>query len=90
MPLLAGLAVRDAAAQLTGDDSCRLKWPNDVVYRGQKLAGLLCERVSKADLIGVGLNVNTAIRRSAPKALREQITSLAAIAGETNRPDRRR
>ena len=37
-------------------------------------------RVSKADLIGVGLNVNLDPRK-APAALREQITSLAAIAG---------
>src|SRR4051812_22768577 len=66
VPLLAGLAVRDAAAELCGDESVALKWPNDVVHGGGKLAGLLCERVSKVDLIGVGLNVNTNIQR-APK-----------------------
>jgi BirA family biotin operon repressor/biotin-[acetyl-CoA-carboxylase] ligase len=81
VPLLAGLAVRDAAAELCGDDRIALKWPNDVVYQGLKLAGVLCERVSKADLIGVGLNVNIDPHK-APRALREQITSLAAIAGK--------
>ncbi len=81
VPLAAGLAVRNAAAELTGEDSIALKWPNDVVFNGRKLAGLLCERVNKADLIGVGLNVNTNVGR-APKALREQITSLAQIADE--------
>jgi len=80
VPLLAGLAVRDAAAELCGDDAISLKWPNDVLYEGKKLAGVLCERVSKADLIGVGLNVNTVIRR-APAALRAQITSLARVGG---------
>jgi BirA family biotin operon repressor/biotin-[acetyl-CoA-carboxylase] ligase len=80
VPLAAGLAVRDAAARLTGDDSIALKWPNDVVFQGKKLAGVLCERMSKIDLIGVGLNVNTNIRK-APQALRAQMTSLAAIAG---------
>jgi BirA family biotin operon repressor/biotin-[acetyl-CoA-carboxylase] ligase len=79
VPLAAGLAVRDAAAELTGNDKVQLKWPNDVLFSGKKLAGLLCERVNKVDLIGVGLNVNTKIAK-APKALREQITSLAAIA----------
>src|SRR5688572_30222561 len=74
VPLLAGLAVRDAAAELVGDDRVALKWPNDVLYDGRKLAGLLCERVSKADLIGVGLNVNNH-PREAPPALRRQITS---------------
>jgi BirA family biotin operon repressor/biotin-[acetyl-CoA-carboxylase] ligase len=80
VPLLAGLAVRDAAAELSGDARIALKWPNDVVFDGRKLAGLLCERVMKADLVGVGLNVNVDPRK-APAALRTQITSLAEIAG---------
>ena len=80
IPLVAGLAVRDAAAELSGDDSIALKWPNDVVHRGRKLAGLLCERVNKVDLIGVGVNVNIDPQK-APRGLREQITSLVAVAG---------
>lgn len=80
LPLIAGLAVRAAAAELAGTDRIGLKWPNDVVHAGQKLAGLLCERIHKADLIGVGLNVNLDPAR-APAALRRRITSLAAIAG---------
>jgi BirA family biotin operon repressor/biotin-[acetyl-CoA-carboxylase] ligase len=80
VPLLAGLAVRDAAAELAGNAGVSLKWPNDVLHHGKKLAGLLCERVSKADLIGVGVNVNNDAN-AAPAALRGQITSLAAITG---------
>ena len=80
VPLLAGLAVRDAAAEIVDEVGVSLKWPNDVLYGGKKLAGLLCERVSKADLIGVGVNVNNDPKK-APAALRGQITSLAAIAG---------
>jgi len=79
VPLLAGLAVRDVAVEISGDADIALKWPNDVLHDGRKLAGLLCERVSKADLIGVGVNVNNDPRH-APAALRAQITSLAAIA----------
>ena len=80
IPLLAGLAVRNAAAELAGEPRVALKWPNDVLYDGRKLAGLLCERVDKADLVGIGLNVNVDPRQ-APAALRERITSLAAIGG---------
>jgi BirA family biotin operon repressor/biotin-[acetyl-CoA-carboxylase] ligase len=80
LPLIAGLAVRDAAAELTGRREIELKWPNDVVYEGLKLAGLLCERVDKVDLIGIGLNVNL-VPSDAPPALRRSITSLLAIAG---------
>jgi BirA family biotin operon repressor/biotin-[acetyl-CoA-carboxylase] ligase len=82
IPLLAGLAVRNAAAEIAGDQRVSLKWPNDVLYDGRKLAGLLCERVHKADLVGLGLNVNVDPRR-APAALRERITSLSVIAGKS-------
>ncbi len=81
VPLLAGLAIRNAAAEITGERKISLKWPNDVLYDGRKLAGLLCERVHKADLVGLGLNVNVDPRK-APAALRERITSLATIVGK--------
>ena len=80
LPLAAGLAVRNAAAELTGDNSIQLKWPNDVLHQGRKLAGLLCERVRKADLVGIGMNVNLD-PAEAPRAIRDNITSLSAIRG---------
>lgn len=79
LPLVAGLAVRNAAAELTGDDRIQLKWPNDILYHGRKLAGILCERVEKADLVGLGLNVNLD-PGSAPPSLRDRVTSLSQIA----------
>ena len=79
LPLIAGLAARNAVAELTGDNGVQLKWPNDLLYGGRKLGGLLCERIDKADLIGVGLNVNLKAA-DAPLNLRARITSLATIA----------
>jgi BirA family transcriptional regulator, biotin operon repressor / biotin---[acetyl-CoA-carboxylase] ligase len=82
LPLIAGLAVREAAAQLTGHGRILLKWPNDVLHEGQKLAGLLCERVDNVDLVGIGLNVNVDPAH-APRSLQRQITSLLCIAGKS-------
>ena len=58
IPLAAGLAARRAAAELCGDQGIGLKWPNDLLYMGKKLCGLLCARTQKLDLIGIGMNVN--------------------------------
>jgi BirA family biotin operon repressor/biotin-[acetyl-CoA-carboxylase] ligase len=80
LPLIAGLAARNAVAQLSGNNDIQLKWPNDLVYRRQKLAGLLCERVHKADLIGLGLNVN--YDPGTPRALRDHMVALEQIRGE--------
>ena len=80
LPLIAGLAARGAAAELSGDNGVQLKWPNDLLYDGKKLAGLLCERVLGTDLIGIGLNVNLE-STGAPAELRPKITSLREIRG---------
>ena len=59
MTLVCGLAVRDALGRhgLRVD----LKWPNDVLFDGQKLAGILVEAHALADativIVGVGVNV---------------------------------
>jgi BirA family biotin operon repressor/biotin-[acetyl-CoA-carboxylase] ligase len=56
IPLLAGVAV---AAALRGSPQvdARLKWPNDVLVRGAKLAGILAEQHRDAVVVGVGINV---------------------------------
>jgi BirA family biotin operon repressor/biotin-[acetyl-CoA-carboxylase] ligase len=80
VPLIAGLATRAAAAGVSGCDDIQLKWPNDLLHRGRKLAGLLCERSGGVDLIGIGINVNTAMA-DIPAHLRSRVTSLADVAG---------
>lgn len=61
-PLLSiagGLAVADAV-QSTSGLATRLKWPNDVLYGGRKIAGVLAEAVRDGGLrvfLGIGINV---------------------------------
>jgi biotin-(acetyl-CoA carboxylase) ligase len=78
VPLAAGLAVRNAAAEIAGDEGIGLKWPNDLYFGGGKLAGLLCERLDNIDLVGVGLNVNVP-RGAVPRELRGKIVFLQQI-----------
>ena len=54
VPLLAGLAVVDALAN-TGLQP-QLKWPNDVLISGRKVAGVLCRAVGSQIVVGVGVN----------------------------------
>ncbi|MDO9063271.1 MAG: biotin--[acetyl-CoA-carboxylase] ligase [Microbacterium sp.] len=59
VPLVAGLSMRDAVApEVAGVAS--LKWPNDVLIDGRKVAGVLAELLSvdpPALVVGVGVNV---------------------------------
>src|SRR5262249_34644618 len=56
LPLLAGVAVASALERTAGVDA-RLKWPNDVLADGAKLAGILAERWGSAIVVGTGINV---------------------------------
>lgn len=60
LPLLTGVAVREALVDATGCDLA-LKWPNDVLHGPSegKLAGILAQTSGEAVVIGVGLNVTT-------------------------------
>jgi BirA family transcriptional regulator, biotin operon repressor / biotin---[acetyl-CoA-carboxylase] ligase len=55
LSLLVGLSLKRALSQL-GLDEPRLKWPNDVLARDKKLAGILVECRNQTAVIGIGLN----------------------------------
>lgn len=61
LPFVAALAACDAI-KATGLDA-RLKWPNDVMISGKKVAGILLDISAEADqvnyaVIGIGINAN--------------------------------
>jgi BirA family transcriptional regulator, biotin operon repressor / biotin---[acetyl-CoA-carboxylase] ligase len=59
--LYGGLAVYEVLSAITGGE-IRLKWPNDIIYNGKKLCGILCELVTgpvPAVIVGIGINVNS-------------------------------
>ena len=78
LPLLAGLAVRDAVRELVPAQVC-LKWPNDLLLGDEqrKAGGILAEATSGPDgtavVLGIGLNVS-----GGPGALPANATSLHA------------
>jgi BirA family biotin operon repressor/biotin-[acetyl-CoA-carboxylase] ligase len=58
LPLLAGVVVAGGVESHTRAVS-DLKWPNDVLLNGRKLAGILLEHpAGSAVILGVGLNAN--------------------------------
>jgi BirA family biotin operon repressor/biotin-[acetyl-CoA-carboxylase] ligase len=51
------------AIDKAGIENCKIKWPNDLLVNGQKIAGLLTEAVfmgrsPERVLVGIGVNVN--------------------------------
>lgn len=75
IPLRAGLAVAEVVAHHAPRADVRVKWPNDVLVDGRKIAGVLCERRRECDVIGIGLNLRVDLRR-APPDVRHSATSL--------------
>ena len=57
LALVAGVAVADALERLTGL-AVQIKWPNDVMLRRTKVAGILAEARDGAVVLGIGVNLN--------------------------------
>ena len=77
LPLVVGLAaVEGLAALLPPPPGLSLKWPNDVLAGGRKLAGILCER--HGDIVVAGIGVNVRQRAFAPE-IADRATSLSLL-----------
>jgi BirA family biotin operon repressor/biotin-[acetyl-CoA-carboxylase] ligase len=58
LSLNAGVAVAESLIEL--GITARLKWPNDVLVHGKKIAGILIETRNDYGIVGVGVNISTA------------------------------
>lgn len=70
LSLCVSLAVTAALTEF-GLEDLAIKWPNDVLYRGQKLGGILIEIQAETHglsqaVIGIGLNVNMPASSNVP------------------------
>ena len=78
--MLAALAVRDAISQIAGMEAM-IKWPNDILLNGKKVAGILTELSVSSDgqvkwiVVGIGVNVNTRFT-DFPEEVQDIATSL--------------
>ena len=86
LQIATGVAVAHAVMRITGRPA-RLRWPNDVLMEGGKVAGLLMEALAPEEgrttyVIGIGLNVNHE-RDEFPEEIAPQATSLSLVSGKS-------
>ncbi|MDT0575498.1 biotin--[acetyl-CoA-carboxylase] ligase [Croceicoccus sp. F390] len=81
LALVVGIAVFDAVASLVPcSDGLALKWPNDLHWRGAKLAGILVQASDNVAIVGVGINL-----RTAPSLPDRRTAALVEIGGTGDR-----
>jgi BirA family biotin operon repressor/biotin-[acetyl-CoA-carboxylase] ligase len=83
--LMAAVATADAIQKSSGLNPL-IKWPNDILLKGQKVAGLLNEIHSEMDrihfvILGIGVNLNMD-RKMFSKEIRNVATSLKREMGQ--------
>jgi len=74
LSLVAGGAVAQAIADVTGIDPA-IKFPNDVLVEGRKVAGILAESSDGRVVLGIGVNANQT-REQLPADAQTEPTSL--------------
>jgi BirA family biotin operon repressor/biotin-[acetyl-CoA-carboxylase] ligase len=83
LSLVSGVAACDMLTHWTGREFV-LKWPNDVLGEGKKIAGILCENTISGEAVtclsGVGMNLNQ-LGEDFPRELRERAASLRMLTG---------
>lgn len=77
LTLVAAMACQEAIRKVTHIEAV-IKWPNDIVFNGRKLAGILTEAAfdnyrTSYVIVGIGINVSM---RNFPKELADRATSL--------------
>ena len=66
-------------------DAPEIKWPNDILVKGKKLAGILTEASCEGDstlfvVVGIGVNLNYP-QEIMPESIRERATSIMSLIG---------
>lgn len=82
LSLAIGIAVVRALSDL-GFDGVRLKWPNDVLWDGRKLAGILIDIVGDASglcSVVIGLGINVRIPEALGQAIQQPWVDLNSMA----------
>ena len=86
LAFVAGLSVFDAVSELAPSLSFSLKWPNDILINGKKIAGILIEAAEDNKyVVGIGINI-----RFSPSSVevRYPTTDLMAESGTDCTTDR--
>jgi BirA family transcriptional regulator, biotin operon repressor / biotin---[acetyl-CoA-carboxylase] ligase len=81
--MIASLAAASAIESVTGIRT-QIKWPNDILIRGKKTAGILIENALKGDRVAyaiVGIGINAALQPGEFKDIAATATSLEAETG---------
>ena len=54
LPFVVGISIMKVLEAYSSD--LNLKWPNDIILKGNKVGGILCEDLGSCSIIGIGIN----------------------------------
>ncbi len=85
VPLFAAWALHQTVSYYA---DVRIKWPNDLLWDGKKLAGILCESLPQHAglvIVGIGLNINSG---EFPPEIAGNTASLTLATGKSHSVER--
>ncbi|WP_431868764.1 biotin--[acetyl-CoA-carboxylase] ligase [Allosphingosinicella sp.] len=78
LAMVAAVALHEVISLFLPGQKVAIKWPNDLLFEGAKLSGILLERADDAVIIGFGVNL-----AHQPEGLDRPATSVVTLAGSS-------
>ncbi|MDY6984902.1 MAG: biotin--[acetyl-CoA-carboxylase] ligase [Candidatus Thermoplasmatota archaeon] len=76
LPFIAAISAAKTVERYVDEAGLRemdveIKWPNDIMVRGRKVCGILCEGCRDFDIAGIGINVNNKVSLECATSIKE-------------------
>lgn len=85
LSLITGVTVSEILNKISNKDF-KIKWPNDILYKSKKIAGILIENIifekNIVSIVGIGINLNHE-QIDFPDELKEHAISLKMVTGKS-------
>jgi BirA family biotin operon repressor/biotin-[acetyl-CoA-carboxylase] ligase len=78
LPVISAVSAAETLETFIGK-TAEIRWPNDILFEGKKICGILCEGYMDFAVAGFGINVNNDVSLEEATSIKKEIRKSASI-----------